>query len=567
MTSSAPAPDPRSPVRNRRARAGVVVFLVAACFRLVVFSQLQNAPLFRTPQLDSLEYLEWATQIARGDFSWPVAPIHGPGYPYFLGFVLALSGSQIAIGVVQSILAGLSALFVMGIAMRLHGPIAGIAAGLLHATYAPLMLIEVSIIAESLFVFLLALAMWLTLRIFRNEFERPLPVVLTTGLVLGLAIVVRPTAAALVPLFAFFAIRSLSDRRGLAAFLLIVAIAAPVVPVVMLNRTTAPDVVAVQTSGAMNFYIGNSPKHDGTAWARPGGKWDLLRGAAYRSGARGPAAEDRFYLQAAAREIAADPIGFARLLGSKLLWLVQNEEVRDSHSFHFFAESSPLLRWFPRFGVVFALAVAGLALALRRPRPPGAGLAAGYALIIALTVVALVIGFRYRMPILPALFVFAGAALSMAIDRVAARRWNDVAILTVAFAAGLAGSHLREHPASHDFSEELTMTALALKNEGNLPAAAEAARRATIVNPRYDAAWVAAGDIHATRGQWEQAEAAWRQALQADGNNARAWSHLGLAQIRRGDMRAGEESLLRALSIRPDEEAAYNMGILRRSAR
>jgi tetratricopeptide (TPR) repeat protein len=138
--------------------------------------------------------------------------------------------------------------------------------------------------------------------------------------------------------------------------------------------------------------------------------------------------------------------------------------------------------------------------------------------------------------------------------------------MSLVFIFALAISHIRDHPASHDFSEELTMTALALKNEGNLTAAIEAARRATILNPRQDAAWVALGDIQATRGQWLEAEEAWQQALRANRNNARAWSHLGLARIRRGEMAEAEASLLRALSIRFDEEAAYNLEVLRRQS-
>ncbi|HJW14143.1 MAG TPA: hypothetical protein VJ776_05585, partial [Thermoanaerobaculia bacterium] len=61
----------------------VVVFSVALAVRLAVWSQLSDHPLFRAPQLDSLEYVSWASAIAAGDFRWPSPPPHGPGYPFF----------------------------------------------------------------------------------------------------------------------------------------------------------------------------------------------------------------------------------------------------------------------------------------------------------------------------------------------------------------------------------------------------------------------------------------------------------------------------------------------------
>ena len=161
---------------------------------------------------------------------------------------------------------------------------------------------------------------------------------------------------------------------------------------------------------------------------------------------------------------------------------------------------------------------------------------------------------------------FAGAAVSLSAALLAARRWRDLGFLSILFLGALALSHVRAHPPSHDFTEEVTMTALALKNEGDLEAAAETARRATLASPGSDVAHVALGDIEATRGRWPEAEAAWLQATRKNPNNARAWSHLGLAHILRGERREAETAWRRAPSIRFDEEAATNIEVMRRSA-
>src|SRR5688500_14726051 len=247
MRSSDPDPGPRSSVLVPRA-AVVAVFLLALSLRIIVLLHLQGAPLFRTPQLDALEYFEWGSQLSRGNFAWPAAPIHGPGYPLFLGAILALTNSLTAIGVVQAIVGSLSAVLVMGMGMRMFGAVACFAAGSLHAIYAPLLFVDVSIIAESLFVFLLTLGMWLTLKTMRDEFPRPLVTVAALGLVLGLAIIVRPTAAAVAPLFAFFSVRAIKHRRATTLVLFAVALCVPVVPVLVLNGITSLGLIARPTS-------------------------------------------------------------------------------------------------------------------------------------------------------------------------------------------------------------------------------------------------------------------------------------------------------------------------------
>lgn len=519
---------------------GAAVFLLALAVRLAVIAQLQDEPLFRSPQLDGLEYLNWATRIAQGDFTWPEEPIHGPGYPFFVAAILAVTRSLEAVHVAQAIAGAAAAVLVFAIARDLYGSLAAASAGVLHAVCAPLVFLEVSFIAEGLLIALLVGALWTAPR-------SPA----ASGLLLGLAIIVRPTAAALVPLFL---------RPSGRTVLFVVALALPVVPVVVTNATRPDKAAGVQTSGGMNVYIGNSPLHDGTAWARPGGAWDSLRGMPWRAGVRGAANEDRYFLAQTVREISADPLAFARLVASKALWLTQDEELRDTHSLHFFAASSALLRALPGYGLVFALGITGLVLAIVERRQ--STLVTGCLVLMALTVIALVAGTRYRAPVLPALFIYGGAAVAWLSARASRKDYRAVAGAAALFFALLAATSVRTHPPSHDASEELALTALALRAEGRIEAAAETARRAVAANPRFSTAWVALGDIEVTRGDWARAEHAWRQALAVDPNNVQAWSHLALAEIRRGNRARAGELLRRALSIRWDAEAAHNLSVV-----
>jgi 4-amino-4-deoxy-L-arabinose transferase-like glycosyltransferase len=356
----------------RRWWTPAIVFAAALALRVAVVVQLRGTALFRTPELDSVEYFEWARRIAAGDFTWPAAPPHGPGYPFFLGALLFIThGSMFAVQVLQAIAGSVTAVVIALIADRsARGTgddgsrrYAGLFAGLLAALYGPLALIDVSILAEGLFVLLLASSLLALIESTTSAHQRAM--LFFAGTALGLAIIVRPTAAILIPIYAMYIWR----RTARAAILVFgLAVLYPVLPVLVHNFSTTGDLFAIQSGGGMNFYIGNSPAHDGTAWARPGGAWDWLRGEPWRIGLRGAAVEDRYFVGKTIREIAASPGSFVALLVRKFVWLTQNDEIRDSHSFDYFLIRAPLLRATIGFSILLPFALFGLSV-LRRAMP------------------------------------------------------------------------------------------------------------------------------------------------------------------------------------------------------
>ncbi len=510
-----------------------IVFLVALAVRLIVVFQLNATAIFRTPQLDSFEYYAWASRIASGDFTWPAAPSHGPGYPLFLGLLLAIGGGSILfVHVVQAIVGAAAAAIIALIAARVYGDYASLLAGLLAAIYAPLVLIDVSIYGEGLLLFLLSCSLFALVSIE----SAPALLSFACGTALGVAIIVRPTAAVLVPIFVWHVWRH--ARRALIIFGM--AAVYPVLPVIAHNWVTTGDVLAIQSGGGLNFYIGNEPHHDGTAWARPGGTWDWLRGEAWRAGLRGAAAEDHYYVQRALHELRAS------LIARKSVWLLQNEEIRDSHSFYFFQRRSYFLR-FPLFGFLLALAAAGVVLK-RGERMTW--LLVAYVVTMSITVVLLVVGSRYRMPILPGLFVLAGGIAAANPKRLAA-----IAIAIVVFAFSL----IWQHPASHNFAEEWAMEGIALGKEGRFDAATGAFRQALTSNSRLAIGWTGLGDLALRRGDLAEAERLYRRSLAADPRHALTYSHLALARAAAGDRDAAIDLLRRSLAIRADRDAMYNL--------
>ena len=191
--------------RSRLRRAGAAdggrfdlaaVFGAAFVVRLAVWLQIRSLPIVRSPQLDSFEYVEWARRLASGDFTWPVPPPHGPGYPFFLALVLKLSGGSLdAAAVVQAALGAVGCVLVARIGRKFFGREAGLFAGLLLAVEGAVALVDVSLFSEGLLLVLLAAAL---LRLSPDGPAR-LRDAVAAGAWIGLAALVRPTAVFLLP--------------------------------------------------------------------------------------------------------------------------------------------------------------------------------------------------------------------------------------------------------------------------------------------------------------------------------------------------------------------------------
>jgi 4-amino-4-deoxy-L-arabinose transferase-like glycosyltransferase len=520
---------------NRRLSA---VLVLALSLRLFAVWELGELPISRTPQLDSAAYLAWARAIVANWSFWPEYPEHAPGYPYFLALVLSLVDSLTAVRVVQAVLGSIACVMTARIAARTLTPKAALPAGLLHAAYAPLIYIDTAILAEGLLLFLLIASLDLATAAGRSRTRW-----LLAGVVLGAAMVVRPTAVVLLPAFAIVLWwRNEKIALPMAASLIagVMLIATPVV----IQNWRVTGLPLVQAYGGLNFFLGNRPSGDGFASARPGGDWDLLEGAASRV-VNGRNDQDRYYLMRTLYEIAGDPADYLALLASKLTWTLQDEEVRDTHSYHFFEASMPLLRWLPSFGVVLALAVAGL----RVRAPDRVWLIAYFAAMLA-TVVFLVVGTRYRMPLMPPLFALAGAGLALLIERARAGDYKRAGIV-VAIAAGVWGlSELRRHDDSRNFAEEWAFTGLSLLQERKFEEA-EAAYRTAIGLDESSFAWDGLGLVLQRRELRTSAREAFERAVQINPDNATAWVHLGLSYEFLGNGRAAIAAYQKALEITP----------------
>ena len=504
---------------------------MAFVLRLITSLQLAALPIVRSPHMDSDEYLVWAQQLAGGDFTWPRFPAHAPGYPYFLGAILSI-GSLVTAHIVQAIVGAITCLLVALATRRLFGERAGVAAGMLLAIYAPLIWIDGLLLAEGLLICLMAATLW------SAATERP---AIVTGVLLGLAALVRPTALILFPLLVFFAARTWRARAVLTA-----ATIAIIAPVTIANWRTSHAFIPVQAFGGLNFYIGNSPLL-GNAPTRPGGTWERIDPEAARHGSATPLDDDRYYLRKTRAEIAEHPLSFAALLLRKFVRTFQNDEIRDTHSFYFFPQFAPLL-WLVPFAVLLGFAAGGATVADWRQR--ATWLPAGYVAAMAVTTTALIVAARYRMPIVVGLAPFAGLGLDALLQRDRRLRTG----LTAAVAAAL--SLVWTDAATHNVAEEWALTAESLVHEHNASDAEVAARKAIALDPKLALGYDALGTALDSEGRTSEGIAALRNAVALNPDYATAHLHLGELEEKAGDAGAAVPEYERAIAVNPRDSRA-----------
>ena len=155
------------------------------------------------PANDAFEYDYTARSIAAGDGyprsgyllqGGPTA-VRGPGYPYLLGGVYAVSGDSRAAGrLAGATLGALAVLLVYLIAKRVWGRRIGLVAATLAAVFPPLVLLSRDLVSESLFIALELGALFCVLEFRRT---RALYWAAAAGAACGLAALTRNTGLAL----------------------------------------------------------------------------------------------------------------------------------------------------------------------------------------------------------------------------------------------------------------------------------------------------------------------------------------------------------------------------------
>ena len=223
---------------------------------LLAFVGERNAPI-----LDEGAYLSLARNLAAtGNFEGTFRP---PLYPAFEALFLWGGLGTLGIRLAQVVLSTISILLVYRIALREAGQRAARIAAFLVAFNPVLIAFSHRLWSETLFIFLLLLAIDLLARpILEGNLRRWVG----AGLLLGLAALTRPMLVTFLPFLAAWLLVPVLKRQAPATPALVrfaalaLAMALVILPWTVRNRLASGDFVLIDSNGAFNILVGAQPE-------------------------------------------------------------------------------------------------------------------------------------------------------------------------------------------------------------------------------------------------------------------------------------------------------------------
>jgi 4-amino-4-deoxy-L-arabinose transferase-like glycosyltransferase len=520
-------------MRDKKKLAAVlVIFVLALMIRILFLIDLLPSPYFDNLLIDPASYDAWGRKIAAGDIWGDGVFYQAPLYAYFLGAVYAVFGHDLfAVRVVQSVLGSITCVMLLLLTSNIFSLRTGLLAGCLAALYTTFVFQDVMLLKSVVVLFFLV---WSLLCLAGWTKQGGIFTLLQAGFLLGVAITGRGNLIFALPFLGAWillregnspagALRSAAGWRAAGAFLLGTAVA--IAPVTIRNRVVGRDWVLVESDAGINVYVGNNPSASGIHTPpfdiRTVPEHEEVDAARYAEREVGrslaPSEVSAFWVRKALGFVRDHPAAEARLVGRKLLLAWNGYEVPDNYDQSYFARISWIFSGFlPGFSWIAPFALFGFAASLRAWR--SAGFLHVYVVSYLLSLLALYVTSRYRLPIVVGLlplaahgfFAFVDGARARAIGRTALA---SLLLLTVFFTGRLNLIPYRGHV------KEETELATFYANAGDREAAERAFERAVVEGKGSGSlhlVYMNQGLFFVETGRPADAEEAFRKALAAN---------------------------------------------------
>jgi len=536
------------------------VFIVglAAALRLAYTLSSRTSPFFDHLDLDTKFYDSWARRIAAGDWVGHDVFFMGPLYPYFLGLVYKIFGpSLLAAKLVQSLVGALSAGVVYLLGREVFGAAVGVVAGLLAALYIPFIFTDTLILFPVLATLLNALMLYF---LYRGLVRKTRGDFLLAGIFGGLSATGNASILAFAPLALGFIMvygKSPLGERARRALTLAAGIAVVVLPITIRNFAVGQDFVPLTSNAGINFFIGNSAKATG-AYVKPDGL-DIYtdpEGTALAERAAGrplkPSQVSAWWSARAVDFIKTHPGAFIHNMVRKVFFFWSVYEIPQIEHLPFERQYSWILRLpTPSFGIVGPLGAIGMVLALRRRKE--AWLLLMFSLAYSASIITFFVVARYRLPMVPALMVFAAYYIIWLAAAARAGTWRPIAYSLGGFILLFVLVHInfyRIHPLN-GFAQSHYRLGIIYEAKGNPAAALTNYRKALDLDPSIVPAHVNLGILLSRQEKYGEAERELRDAVTRDPGYDKALYNLGLVYA---DMGRNDSALVlmdRALEVNP----------------
>jgi len=525
--------------------AGII--LLGALLRGLFLGEIAGTAEFTEPTADAAFHDYWARALVTDDWSPPeqnpnpyidsVPFVRPPGYPYFLAASYQLTGqSYLGARIVQMVLGLLNIFLAFLLGRRFMNRAVGLILATFMAIYWALIYFESELHAP---VLLIALSLVFFLVIGRWLIRPALWHALVAGLLLGLMVLVRPNVLLFVPVAAgwvwYLARRGTPGiRAAIPAGLLVIGTVVAVLPATIRNLVVADDFVLVSANGAINLHIGNNDSADGVTTRIPDLQeltghtgWScfsydqVVQGVSEHEGRPMKYSEvSRYFWRQGLDYITGHPGRFIALTARRAALFWGGAEVSNNKAIAFEKANSKVLRLVPGFPLFLALSLLGTGLLFmdrRRAAPAGSvpdtnpatgPLAALVGLYIATTFVSFLpflVAARFRVPLLPFVFLFGAYGLYRLGQGLVARSWPRVAKLAVGGLVHflLATHSLVEYQADRSWWH--TDRANALASSGQINEAIREFQLALEQNPGFVDAHIGLANLLASIGNYDEA--------------------------------------------------------------
>jgi len=547
-------------------RFALLLFAGALLVRLICLVEISGTPMADTAIGDGESYDLWAREIAAGNWLGDEIFYAAPLYPYFMGVIYAVVGpSLLAVRIVQVLLGAGACLLMWRGTVGFFDERTGRLAGIIAALYAPAIYFDVLIQKASLGFFLFTLLFFL---LARQRTKPQWQTILAMGLVLGLMGITRENALILLPvLLVWLTVEARAwSVRAARIGLMVAGMLVVILPITIRNQVVAGEWVVTTSNLGTNLWIGNNPEADGRyAPLRPGrGDWKYERvdatalAEAETGETMSPSQVSAFWRDRTLGHIADEPLDWLALMVRKAMMVINRTEIADTEDIYTYSGWSlvlGLLLWVANFGVLFPLAVLGIARMRARWRE--LWLLVVIAAAYAGSVVLFFVFDRFRFPLVVPLIPFAAAGL------VGLRAWWADAgrarvgvLVAVTLGAVLANWPLISR--SEFEAGSLVHMGNLMAKQGEYREAIEKLEAALAMNPNLYGARIALGNAFINIGQPDKAEPHLERAVAARPDDPEARAQLGLVHLVAGDQRAAVRALREALDLDPDRPGDLN---------
>ena len=556
---------------------GWCLFAVILALRLFCLFQLADSQ-FLIPQGGDMQfYNDWALRILHGHWTDHAAFYGLPLYAYLLAGIYKLVGyNPFVPGLLQTILEAGTALIIYQIALLAFScddkssasaafdrdssagaKTIGCLAALGWGFFQPAESYSIILMPTTWLVFVFWYLVW---QIIKTRDLPPLGWLFFYGLLVGITAMGIATILLLVPLLLFAILcrwKSTLSLRPLAITLLLGGVLLGAAPAWIHNRFVANDPVFLSAHSGVNFWIGNNPVATGYPKFPPGlhaGQEAMLKDsittAEKAAGHSLKRSEVSTYWASQGRDwIASHPFDWLKLLGVKVRNFWNAYQYDDLSIITAFREEGMILPGVG-FGLVAALAIPGICVALGKYRVSGWILAA--VLLHMLSLLTVFVTERYRLAAVPGLLLFAAFGIWHLWQELVNADFRKAA----AFSSYLAGGIIFvSWPQSDEtlWSLDAYNSGLQALTAGRLSNAKQKLDLAYAYSPANAELNFAQGNLHMALGERAVARSYYLSALVLDQQHAGAFNNLGLIALTDHDPELAAKCFRHAIQIQPND--------------